>query len=360
MLLAFDLPEIHEARALLAQNKFSRAEAQLERALDIAKYAVGESSPAFADLLELKANCKFGVGRYKESASLSQRCLAIYLKASKFDDSRRALSLFTQSVLRLGPLEDNRAYIDFARSLSPTPNHTLNLEMTLAKLQILSLDYLNYRMEEAKTSMETVEKEIESLITSVEKEPHPSGNVDAFLWQLSIGRWYQTLFDLRKEDDTLNLAKSAYEEALKVSGPKRLEDLIRADALLGLGDLARLGSKWEEADEYYKKAVDLTDNHFDRDSTRVRHVIEREAIIQFQLKRWIHAEGLLRRLIDYYNTHKPFGEDGLCPKLQHECMESYVKMMESRGRTGEAAIVREQLNKVKKVIPATTFDPTAF
>lgn len=357
---AFDLPEIHEARALLAQAKYAKADTQLERALEIAKFAVGEQSTAFAGLLELKADCKFGIGRYSESASLYQQCLSTFLKASKFDDARRVLQRYVASVLRMGSLVDISKHISFARSLGSTSNHALTLEILLAKLQILSLEYHQMRMEQANTAMETLEKEIGALVTSVEKEPHPTGNVDAFLWQLSLGRWYQTLYDLRREDSMHDLAKQAYEEALKVSGPKRLEDLIRADALLGLGDLARLSSKWEEAHDYYNKSVDLTDQYFDRDSTRVRHVIEREAVIQFQLKRWIHAEGLLRRLIDYYNSYRPITEDGTCSQLQFECMESYVKMMDSRGRTGEAAVVRTQLDKVKTIIPSTTYDPNAF
>lgn len=354
------MPEIHEARSLLAQAKYAKADTQLARALDIAKFAVGEQSTSFAELLELKAHCKFGVSRYNESASIYQQCLTTFLKASKFDDSRRILARYVASILRLGPLGDLGASISFVRSLSSTPNHPLNLEIILAKLQILSIEYHKMRMEEANTSMAALEKEIQTLINSVEKEPHPSGNVDAFLWQLSLGRWYQTLYDLRREETTHDQAKKAYEAALEVSGPQRLEDLIRADALLGLGDLARLSSKWEEAHDFYNKAVDLTDKYFDRDSTRVRHVIEREAIIQYELKRWIHAEGLLRRLIDYYNSYRPISEEGHCPQLQFECMQSYVKMMESRGRTGEAAVVRAQLDKIKIVIPALTYDPHAF
>lgn len=354
------MPEIHEARALLAQSKFAKAATQLDRALEIAKYAVGEQSYQYAELVELKADCKFSLSNFGESAPLFLRCIQSYMKSSKIDDTRRVIGNFVASVLKAGESIDLKPFFAWARSAKPTSHQTLDREISIAKLQILSLDHHKKRLEKSEEAMRAVEEEIKEVIESVPKEAHVSDNVDVYMWSLCVGRWYQTLFELRGEQSSADLAKEAYEEALKVSGPKRVENLVKADALLGLGDMARLASNWEEADEYYKKSIDLTDQHFDRDSQRVRHVIEREAIIQFHLKRWIHAEGLLRRLIDYYHENKSISESGSIRQVQHECMQSYVKMMESRGRTGEAAQVKSLLDKVTTVVPSTTFDPYAF
>jgi tetratricopeptide (TPR) repeat protein len=229
-------------------------------------------------------------------------------------------------------------------------------------LKLLSVEYHKYRLEGDHTQMQRTEDVALAEIARVDLSGLPSHSVEAAGWNLVVGRWYFTLYEQRKEEKTLEQARKSFAEASKVAlvdgADARLVDLIKADALLGLGDLARLSSKWEEADEHYKIAVDLTDKHFDRDSQRVRRVIEREAIVQYHMKRWLHAEGLLRRLLDYYNEHSPIGES--LPQAQAECMNNYVKMMESRGRGSETESLKAKLSSVQTILPYPTFDPYAF
>jgi tetratricopeptide (TPR) repeat protein len=359
----FDLPEIHEARSLLAQDKFIKAEALVNRAQEIAKYAVGENSVPYAELVELNARCKFGRNLFSDSASLFLSALQIYFQNSKSDACLRVLPQLVASVLRVEDTVDLSRYFTFARNLPHSPEPTLNLTIFLAKLQLLSVEYHRCRIKSAHTAMHAIDQELASEIAKVDLSALPNGSMLTYRWHLSVGRWYQTIYDLRREESQRQSAVESYNAALKAEAvtdeEKRTASLIRADALLGLGDLARIAEKWEEADEYYKKAVDITDQFFDRDSQRVRRVIEREAVVQFHLRRWLHAEGLMRRLIDYYNDHQPLNGSS-CPQAQYDCLQAYVKLLESRGRGSEVAALKAKLGAVESITPSSSFDPYAF
>lgn len=209
--------------------------------------------------------------------------------------------------------------------------------------------------------MESVEKEVAELTKHAELATLDATSALVCMWRLAVARWKTTLYDVRKEEKMKTEAVEAYTEALQASpATERLAALVRADAYLGLGDLAQMDKQWIEADEYYKKAVEITDNYFDRDSQRVRRVIEREAVVQYHLQRWIHAEGLLRRLMDYYSEHAKPLSSGICPQSQYDCCSAYVKMMETRGRGSEVATLKSQLEALSSITPSPTFDPLAF
>ena len=360
-IVAFELPEIEEAKVLLAQNKFVKAESLVLRALEVAKYAVGEHSLPYAELLELQARCKFGRGSFSESAKLYQTCAQSFLRNARFSDASRVLMLFATSVLRIEDSVDVSAFLAFSRGVGYSGDVSLNVTISQVKLQLLSLEYHKLRIKGSNTAMQGIEKEISDLVSRLILTSLDSSSSLVCLWHLSVGRWKQTIYDVRREEKVKQEAVEAYNEAMKVSGAEeRQAELIRADALLGLGDLARLDKQWIEADEYYKKSVELTDKYFDRDSQRVRRVIEREAVVQYHLQRWIHAEGLLRRLMDYYTEHTKPMEAGIWTQAQYECCASYVKMMETRGRGSEVSTLKLQVAAINTIIPTPTFDPYAF
>lgn len=355
------MPEIDEAKALLAQHKFIKAEALVSRALDVAKYAVGEQSLPYAELVELQARCKFGRAVFSESAKLYQACAQSYLRSAKFSDAARALTLFATSVLRIEDTVDVSAFLAFSRGLGTCSDVALNVAIAQVKMQLLSLEYHKLRIKGSHTAMQGVEKEVLALATWDDFATLESTSVLACSWHLSLARWKTTLYDVRREEKTKTEAMEEYTQALKAAPAEdRLAELVRADALLGLGDLARMDKQWLEADEYYKQAVEITDKYFDRDSQRVRRVIEREAVVQYHLQRWIHAEGLLRRLMDYYSEHAKPLTSGICTQAQYDCCMAYAKMMETRGRGSEVATLKTQLEALSTVTPTPTFDAYAF
>lgn len=359
---AFDLPEIAEAKSFLGQGKFVRAEPLLIRALEIAKYAVGEQSTPYNELSDLLAGCKFERQLYIDAAKLYQTVAAHYLKNNSYEAAQRAISRYSTSFLRAEDATLATNGLAFVRKLSVPPSAPADLATTigLAGLYVRSVEYHKLRLACNNSAMESLQNEIDVLVDEVGKGVHGAESIASASWHLAVGRWNQTLFEIRHEEARSQTAVDAYEKASKVGAlaPLRDSDLVRADALLGLGDLARIAGKWEAADDYYKKAVELTDKHLDRDSPRVRRVIEREAQVQYHIKRWLHAEGLLRRLLDYYQEFHPLQDPA--PQAQVECMRCYVSMMEARGRGSEVANLKTQLESIKTITPYPTFDPFAL
>lgn len=380
------MPEIHDAKAFLASGKYVKAETLLSRAQDIAKYAVGEKSLPYAELVALNARCKFFQSKFLESANFCQQAMQTYLKLAEFSSMRDILPLYTLAVLRLPHSTEKNSFFAFTRGIGVTADPALNVTVSTCKIQLISVCYHDERLKNMNTAMEALEHEISGLIASTELDDLPQDSLIVSRWHLTVGRWYQSLYDMRRDEETHKKALQAYTFVSSASaglkskptsqnegqsnsegGSVDMKDknddrefqLVRADALLGLGDLARIQEKWEEADEHYKVAIDITDRFFDRDSTRVRHIMEREAVVQFNLKRWLHSEGLLRRLLDYYTEHKPLNGD-TCQRGQYECLSTYIQLLEARGRGSEVATLKTQIQAITTILPPPAFDPYAF
>lgn len=354
------MPELVEAKALLAEDKFAKAEPLVSRALEIAKYALGEHSLPYIEIVELQARCKFGRGQFSESAKLYHMCAQTYLRNSSFEEATRSLTRLSNSVLRLDDHENVSAILEFGRNIAHTGDVALNITISTVKMELLSVEYQRARIKKEEARVQALEKEFFELAKSVDFATLDEGSNVVCGWWLAVARWKQTIYDTKRDEKVKQEAIEAYNSALKASAKDDREaELIRADAQLGLGDLARLDKKWTDADEYYKKAVEATDKYFDRDSPRVRRVIEREALVQYHLNRWLHAEGLLRRLMDYYNEHTNALSTGICPRAQYDCCEAFVAMLENRGRTTEAQTIKTRLSAVTTILPTPIFDPLA-
>lgn len=148
-------------------------------------------------------------------------------------------------------------------------------------------------------------------------------------------------------------------ETIDSMDPKSLDakmELLLAECLVNLGYDHYLQEKYVSSEEFYRRAVDLTDRYFDRDDARVRRVIERVALTQCSLIKWLQAEGLLRRLLEYYETLPVENLN----TINVECMKAYCQMMNTRGRGNEARNAEALIEKVTNPKPIPPFDIDTF
>lgn len=341
----FHLPEIDQAEALIKEGKYLKAESLVQRAQDICKYACGDESVELAQLASMRSYCLFHLGKYPLACEQLKNYLQIVLKRDKskinFDvmiNIYKVFSLMNQLSEGIDVVDNILKHVD--QPDIQTLSHTL--KGILITLQQYKSGH------EDKTQIET-QFELAKV-------------AGASLGPQSIEKLFLNLVlaSLEHRDKNIQKAQSLYEEVIDNSGDVSnfldSVQLIVADAHLGLADILYEQTDYKGAENHIRKSVELTDKYFDRDHSRVRRVVESAALIESKLLKWLQAEGILRRLLDYYQNLGP--NDFTKPQVQ--CLEAYCIMMEARGRGNEVLSIRKRISEITNPTERLPFDENCF
>lgn len=337
----FQLPEIDQAHALIKERKFIKADALLQRASEICKYACGETSLEFGKLASSRAYCLFHLEKFAEARNQLKTFVQIAMKSNveeiHLDVLVNIFIVYSYSF----EYADGIALLDSILDRSKSSSTTIICNALKAAFLLLK---------QHKTEV-SEQDSIEALLKTASEL---STSLDSSDTSLLFLKYIEAI--VRQQNHRLDEAAVMYKEILELTNnskdlPSNLE-LIRADTLLNLADIYYAHQDYKMAEEYIRKSVEITDKHFDRDHRRVRRVVETAALIESKLVKWLQAEGLLRRLLDYYQT---LNNDEFTD-LQVQCMEAYCTMMEARGRGNEVERIRERISSIQTLLKRPPLD----
>ncbi|XP_049849657.1 uncharacterized protein LOC126319969 isoform X2 [Schistocerca gregaria] len=351
----FDLPEVATALGLVDQGKHVQAEPFILRALAVCENCLGEHSAEYAELSFLMACVKFHTNKIKDTIFLLRRLGEKHLQDKNAE--RLEKCIFNISLCALKVTEPNVALVGDALQFVESAQTEAAISPVLLDLCYstqLKLRAHKYYLEtiagkhsaSSSTLLEistVIESATEALKAVADKRPVKAE------WTLTYARW---LLFYEKDEKLLNVTKELFLHILATQKEALHQELLHADALLGLGELEIRRKQWDSADEYLRKVLEITDKYKDRDALRVRKIVGLEAIVQFRQGRWIYAEGLLRRLINQY-TDAP---DRRLTQSEAECVKYYFELMKSRG---DDEVTRQRL-QLNNVVPDPPFDADAF
>jgi hypothetical protein len=129
-------------------------------------------------------------------------------------------------------------------------------------------------------------------------------------------------------------------------------EAIHADVMFGMGEVKLARGEYAQAEEHFTPAIALTDKHFSKHSQRVRHILEKISIAEIRQRKFFFAEGLFRRLMEWYSTSPA----ELATDVQQECLRAFSSMLTVQRRDSEAAQINERLSAIKDPLPSPPFD----
>lgn len=370
------MPEIEESKILIKEAKYAKAEPLLQRSLEIAEFAIGKDDVEYKKLVEMLLECYYKMHRNYLAVNLFGKVIVNYIES---DEKKAQLLImqFSNSFLKIDYDElkskETQDYLESLKKLTKSPDlviqiYTFQIKITTLKMvyfdnnqDISQDDKLTRRLELFK-QINTFFQDANSLVDQI------TDNFVKSQWDLTIARcwyyYYSQVADKVAHDEILQSKKKLLAALETLQQPVLSHfiepDLVKSDIFLALGEIESYFKNWHESETFLNKSIDLADRHFDRDSQRVRKIIEKMALVQFHLNRWIHAEGLLRRLINYYLENNIPNQQGFIEKSQFDCMKSYCDMMDIRGRGNESENIKRLLDSVTFIKSCAPFDSDAF
>lgn len=107
-------------------------------------------------------------------------------------------------------------------------------------------------------------------------------------------------------------------------------------------------SLFDQAEEYGKKCLDITNKLQARDDPFVQWVLHLFSIALVGQKKLFLAEGLLRRLEQLILNQPPASSGNVAYRFQVETLETYANVMNNMDRKQEAEQIRQKMEEFKE------------